>query len=578
MEITPKQRSFLNSAEIIVCLLLLVDKGYAQDSSTVSTQPAADISGKWVGSIQASFGEMEFYFEFKMDKDGTLHGVHHGNDGDNPIQGKVVGTTLTFTEEREMFGAIRKMETKGEIIGDQIKLSQSPPKFPGGGPVGTGVPPSPDGSGTPPTAAAQTATDGLPMPPGASPGTGPPMPPPGAFRFSPIMLHRGEPAPSFRAGPIDYKDLPKADLPALGVLPPNGLAKTPPMGWNSWNKFRTKIDDRTVRGIADAIASNGMKEAGYEYIVIDDGWEWRRDQEGKIVPNPKFSDMKALADYVHSKGLKLGIYSSPGPRTCGGYEGSYGHEEKDAQSYAAWGIDYLKYDWCSGSRAYREKDMQAAYQKMGEALQKTGRPIVYALCQYGRDHVEQWGPSVGANLWRTTGDITDRYQSMLRNASAEAQLGAFAAPGHWNDPDMLEIGNGGMSAAEYRYHFSLWAILAAPLLAGNDVRTLTDETRNILLNKEVIAIDQDQLGKQGFRISQEGSAEIWARQLQDGSYAVGLFNDSQTDQQISVSWPDLKLSNPKTIRDLWSHHDLPVSEPGFQATVPAHGVVMIRVR
>jgi alpha-galactosidase len=285
--------------------------------------------------------------------------------------------------------------------------------------------------------------------------------------------------------------------------------------------------------------------------------------------------MKALADYVHSKGLRLGIYSSPGPRTCGGYEGSYGHEEQDAQTYAEWEIDYLKYDWCSASRVYQQTDMQAAYQKMGEALEKTGRPIIYALCQYGMNDVEQWGPSVGANLWRTTADISDRYESMTRNGFAEAVLSPYAAPGHWNDPDMLEIGNGGMSESEYQTHFSLWAILAAPLLAGNDVRHLDENTRKILLNKEVIAIDQDPLGKEGYRVSQTGDADVWAKPLKGNAYAVALFNRSTTAQQITVSWSELKIK-PKTLRDVWAHRKIRNSRNVFSANVPAHGVVMIR--
>ena len=255
------------------------------------------------------------------------------------------------------------------------------------------------------------------------------------------------------------------------------LAATPPMGWNSWNHFAEKVDDATVRAQADALVSSGMRDAGYLYVNIDDTWEGERDAAGVIHPNAKFPDMKALADYVHSKGLKLGIYSSPGPKTCAGYAGSYGHEEQDAQTYAAWGIDYLKYDLCTlGEQlekvepAEARRIMRAAYDKMHQALLKTGRPLVYSLCEYGYDSVWRWGASVGGNSWRTTGDIADNYARMAEIGFGQAGLASFAAPGHWNDPDMLEVGNGGMTIPEYRAHFSLWALLAAPLIAGNDVR------------------------------------------------------------------------------------------------------------
>ena len=266
---------------------------------------------------------------------------------------------------------------------------------------------------------------------------------------------------------------PRLPLPALHDVPDNGLARTPPMGWNSWNKFAGKVDDADVRGMADAMVTSGMKDAGYIYVNIDDTWEAGRDAQGNITTNRKFPDMKALADYVHSKGLKIGIYSGPGPKTCAGYEGSYGHEQQDANTYAAWGFDYLKYDWCSAGEIYKPEDMQAVYQKMGDALLKTGRPIVFSLCQYGMADVWKWGPKVGGNLWRTTGDISDHWKSMEEIGFKQFAIASYIGPGHWNDPDMLEIGNGGMTADEYRTHMSLWSLLAAPLLAGNDLRTMT---------------------------------------------------------------------------------------------------------
>lgn len=279
-------------------------------------------------------------------------------------------------------------------------------------------------------------------------------------------------------------------LPELHDVADNGLVRKPPMGWNSWNKFAGKVDDAAVRGMADAMVTSGMKKAGYIYVNIDDTWEGPRDSNGNMTTNRKFPDMKALAEYVHSKGLKIGIYSSPGPKTCAGYEASYGHEEQDAKTFAAWGFDYLKYDWCSASRIYKDEEMQAVYQKMGEALLHAGRPIVYSLCQYGKQDVWKWGSKVGGNLWRTTGDISDNWKSMSKIGFNQFDISQYIRPGHWNDPDMLEIGNGGMTGDEYRTHMSLWSLLAAPLLAGNDLRSMTDEIKAILTNEEVIAVDQ----------------------------------------------------------------------------------------
>jgi alpha-galactosidase len=356
------------------------------------------------------------------------------------------------------------------------------------------------------------------------------------------------------------------------------LALTPPMGWNSWNKFAEKVDDKAVREMADAMVSNGMKDAGYVYVNIDDSWEAGRDAQGNIQTNKKFPDMKALADYVHSKGLKIGIYSSPGPKTCADYEGSYQHEEQDAKTWAAWGIDYLKYDWCSAEKVYKPSDMQAVYKKMGDALKATGRPIVYSLCQYGLQNVWEWGGSVGGNLWRTTGDIEDNWKSMT-TIGFDKQVGheRYAEPGHWNDPDMLEIGNGGMSGPEYRTHMTLWAMLAAPLLAGNDLRDMSPATKEILMNKEVIAIDQDKLGRQGRRVSKEAGAEMWMRPLENGDLAVAMFNRSDGMVSVSAPWELLGLKGKHKIRDLWVHEDLGSFRDGYSAQVPIHGVVLLRI-
>jgi alpha-galactosidase len=355
------------------------------------------------------------------------------------------------------------------------------------------------------------------------------------------------------------------------------LAATPPMGWNSWNHFAERIDDKMVRETADALVSTGLKDAGYIYLNIDDTWEGDRDANGVIHPNAKFPDMKALADYVHSKGLKLGIYSSPGPKTCAGFEGSLGREEHDAQTYAQWGIDYLKYDWCQQPPSNVE-EMKNAYTKMHDALKKTGRPIVLSLCEYGWNKVWGWGPSVGGNLWRTTGDISDRYSVMAEIGFNQNGLETFAGPGHWNDPDMLEVGNGGMNEDEYRTHFSLWAMLAAPLIAGNDLTKMTPYTVEILTNREVIAVDQDPAGKQGFRIAQEGPFEVWMKPMADGSRVVGLFNRQRSVEQMTVNFSQIGIHGVATVRDLWLKKDLGTFEDKYSAYVPSHGVVLVKIK
>jgi alpha-galactosidase len=382
---------------------------------------------------------------------------------------------------------------------------------------------------------------------------------------------------------------------ALALMAPGGaalaqdptLAATPPMGWNSWNHFAGKVNDADVRAAADALVSSGMRDAGYIYVNIDDTWEGPRDANGNITTNEKFPDMKALADYVHSKGLKLGIYSGPGPKTCAGYPASYGHEEQDAESYAKWGIDYLKYDLCSFRMIMRQQAphdpakqnemMREAYEKMHQALLKTGRPIVFSLCQYGMDDVWKWGPSVGGNLWRTTGDINDTWDRMSEIGFGQLGLAQYAGPGHWNDPDMLEVGNGGMTNDEYQTHMSLWAILAAPLLAGNDLSNMSDATKSILMNKEVIAVDQDRLGKQGDRASAVGMTEIWTKPLSGGALAAGLFNRGDTEHSITLNLRDIGFSGHAKLRDLWKHEDVSANGGSFTVSVPAHGVVMLKV-
>lgn len=362
------------------------------------------------------------------------------------------------------------------------------------------------------------------------------------------------------------------------------LAATPPMGWNSWLHYHGKIDDAAVRAQAEALVSTGMRDEGYIYVTIDDTWEGERDAEGNIHANARFPDMKALADFVHSKGLKLGIYSSPGPKTCEKYEGSYGHEEQDAKTYAAWGIDYVKYDLCglrvpmkaTGSPEAAHKMMVDAYIKMHKTLLATGRPMVFSLCQYGNDAVWEWGASVGGNLWRTTQDVFDNYKSMAEIGFGQAGLAKFAGPGHWNDPDLLEVGNGGMNTEEYRTQMSLWAILAAPLIATNDLTQMTPDTKALLTNKDLIAIDQDRAGKEGDRMQAEGPVEIWERPLADGGAAIGIFNRHPGPMKATVDLGKLGFSRAK-VRDVWAGTETRVSSVPTTFDLPGHGVILLRL-
>ena len=392
-------------------------------------------------------------------------------------------------------------------------------------------------------------------------------------------IQKGEAVRTTREAATPPAPLP---LPALRNLPDNGLVRTPPMGWNSWNKFAGRITDADVRTMADAMVSSGMSKLGYVYINIDDTWEGERDASGKMTTNKKFPDMKALSDYVHSKGLKIGIYSSPGPKTCAGYEGSFGHEVQDAKTFAAWGIDYLKYDLCSGRTIYKldEADQRGVYQKMGEALEHSGRPIVYSLCQYGEADVWKWGTLVGGNLWRTTGDIRDSWGSMDKIGFSQIAISSYTRPGHWNDPDMLEIGNGGMSGDEYRTHMSLWSMLAAPLIAGNDLRSMSEETKSILMNQEVIAIDQDPAAKPVQSMAKQGDVETLWRPLRDGSIVVGVFNRGSSPAPSSLalqSLPGGMAGKKLSVRDLWGHKAIQPEGDKLAGTVPAHGVWLMRI-
>ena len=368
------------------------------------------------------------------------------------------------------------------------------------------------------------------------------------------------------------------------------VALTPPMGWNSWNYFAGNVTDKNIRDSADQIVANGMKDAGYNYVNIDDTWEGERDANGVLHTNSKFPDMKALADYVHSKGLKIGIYSSPGPKTCGGYAGSLGHEEQDAKMYAEWGIDYLKYDLCSfigdvmekqapNDHAAQMRIMIAAYDKMNKALKATGRPIVFSFCQYGWDAVWEWGPSVGGNLWRTTGDIQPDWDRMYAILSQQEGLEKYAGPGHWNDPDMLEVGNGKLSLEENRTHFSMWAMLAAPLLAGNDLPNMKPEIKAILTNREVIAIDQDSLGKQAARVYSDGEVEVWSRPLSGGALAVAVINvgsDRYSTHPFHLNLHKLGLADAQLGKDLWTGKTINLTED-MPIKLPSHDILLVRI-
>jgi alpha-galactosidase len=379
------------------------------------------------------------------------------------------------------------------------------------------------------------------------------------------------------------------------------IALTPPLGWNSWNCFASDVDDAKVRAAADAMVSSGLTNHGWTYINIDDCWMVKpgstdpllggtpRSAEGRIQTNTKFPDMTALADYIHGKGLKLGIYSSPGPLTCAGYAGSYSYELLDARQYAEWGVDYLKYDWCSYGTIAKDRsrgELQKPYRLMRGALDQVSRDIVYSLCQYGWGDVWEWGGEVGGNSWRTTGDITDTWESMSTIGFGQAGHERFAGPGRWNDPDMLVVGwvgwgprlhPTGLTPHEQVTHITLWTLLASPLLIGCDLTRLDDFTLGLLTNDEVLDVHQDPLGRQAARVSKNGDHEVWARVLEDGSVAVGLFNRGERGATVSVRWADLGISGRQKVRDLWRKRDLGVYETEFAMKVARHGGVLLKV-
>jgi len=366
--------------------------------------------------------------------------------------------------------------------------------------------------------------------------------------------------------------------------PSDALAPTPPMGWNSWNKFACDVSEQLIRETADALVATGMKDAGYTTVVIDDCWQVARDSVGTIVVDPERfpSGMKALADYVHARGLRFGLYSDAGTKTCQGRPGSRGYEYQDARTYAAWGVDYLKYDWC----AHGTQNAEASYRLMRDALDASGRLITFSICEWGTNKPWLWARGVG-HLWRTTGDIQDCWDcrrdwggmGWVHILDLQVGLESYAGPGHWNDPDMLEVGNGGMTTEEYRAHFSMWAILAAPLMAGNDLRTMTPEIRDILTNREVIAVDQDPLGRQGRKVRDDGGVEVWSKELADGSRAVALLNRDTAAAAVTVAWPEIGYTAglEARVRDLWARRDLGRMRERYTAAVPGHAAVMVRI-
>jgi alpha-galactosidase len=353
------------------------------------------------------------------------------------------------------------------------------------------------------------------------------------------------------------------------------LAATPPMGWNSWYGFRCSYNEQIVRETADAMVATGLRDQGYLYVALDDCWQSTRDAAGKIVADPvKFpSGMAALADYVHGRGLKLGVYTDVGPMTCKGLPGSYNHEVQDAATYAAWGVDLIKEDWCY----HTGLDARTQYRKMQDAIARTHRPMVLSICNWGEQSPWEWAPAVG-QLWRTTPDIADNWSYVLRNLDASSRYAAIAGPGHWNDPDFLQVGLGALTTEEYRSQVSLWAVMSAPLILSMDLRRLSPDAATLVANPEVIAVDQDARGAQGTVVATHGSVQVWSKPLEPGARAVVLFNrDSAAAPQATVSWLDLGLADgAATVRDLWAHRDLGPSTE-LATAVPAHGVVMVKV-
>ena len=369
----------------------------------------------------------------------------------------------------------------------------------------------------------------------------------------------------------------------------DALARTPPMGWNSWNVWGPAVDADKVLAAAATLETSGLAAHGFQYVVIDDAWEGTRDADGNIQPNEKFPDMRKLATAVHTRGLKLGIYSSPGPKTCENFAGSWQHEPRDAATYASWGVDFLKYDWCSYEDLAPDHSLaqlQKPYLVMRDALRGVNRDIVYSLCQYGFGDVWKWGADVGGNLWRSSGDLLDFWSNLQSVGFRQSGRELWTRPGHWNDTDMLVVGSVGwgpnlhptrLTQNEQLLHVALWALQAAPLFIGADLSQLDPFTLSLLTNDEVLDVDQDPAGKAAARIWQRGRLEVWARPLSDGTMAVGLFNRGLAPERVTVRWSELGLSGAQPVRDLWRREDAGTFDAAFSASVPRHGVVFVKV-
>jgi alpha-galactosidase len=403
----------------------------------------------------------------------------------------------------------------------------------------------------------------------AMPAAGPSGPTKASLSPSPAPRAMTPPAPQRSPSPASARPLAQAaspmpaaapaklPLPALRDLPPNGLAATPPMGWSSRQKLGSRTDDAAIRQAVEGLVESGLHLIGYVQIELGDGWQGARDGDGVLHPNERFPDMKALGDYIHSQGLKFGLTASAAPRSCNGLEGSYGHEAQDARTFAEWGVDYVVYEWCGAEAIYpTQAEMQAAFQKMGEALRGSGRDMVYAISQKGQFGVEQWASKTGANIWRTGNELDENWMSVAESGFGQNGKERAAKPGAWNDPGLLQTGNGTMTVDQSRMQLNLWSVLSAPMMLGTDVRIMMRETVALLGNRELIAVNQDKMGRQGKRVAQAGDTQVWAKPLADGSVAVAFFNTGARTTSVAVTWEQLGIEGPHVARDLWWHENL----------------------
>jgi len=402
-----------------------------------------------------------------------------------------------------------------------------------------------------------------PMPEVAS--VAPPEPPATRQRYTPP--------------PLSADAATKLPLPPLRDVPPGTGLKTPPMGWATRQRLGTLIDDEAIRQAADGLEETGLKAAGYSYVEVDDGWQGARDANGVLHSNPEFPDMKALGDYIHGKGLMFGLMTAAAPQSCAGYTGSYGHEVDDAKTFASWGVDVLVYDWCGAEKIYStQAEMQAAVQRMGESLRASGRDIALEIGGEGRFDVASWGAKTGAAIWRTAKDIEDTWSSAMDAGFAVAGTQPGNGQPGWNDPGLLQTGNGGMTAIEYGSQINLWAVLGAPMVLGNDVRIMRRETVDLLTNREAIAINQDALGRRGVRVSRQGNAGVWTKQLSNGAVAVLFINRGDASAPASVSWEQLGITGPKQVRDVWWHEDIGMANNRYAVFLAAHTSLLLVLR